>query len=172
MECEICGKGEADYVVFVEGARLSVCQACSRGAKIISSPSRYHERGSQKGGASAAGSSSSMPGGSHAKSEPEFELVENFGSRMRNARNKMKLPLSVLAEKLAEKESFLDRIENQKTHPSEELARKIEKELGITILEESSSSLAQDDSSKPVGSKKGLTLGDILEIEQKKKKNK
>jgi putative transcription factor len=91
---------------------------------------------------------------------------------MRDARNKMKLPLSVLAEKLAEKESFLDRIENQKTHPSQELARKIEKELGIIILEESSSAPMQDDKFKPSGSKKGLTLGDILEIEQKKKKNK
>ena len=98
-------------------------------------------------------------------------MAEGFGGTIRSARLRMKLPLSVLAERLAEKESFLERVEAEKTHPSPELARKLEKELNITLLEqaETLSGAALVESSKRAGSG-GRTLGDIVEFKNKDKK--
>ncbi|MFH1306962.1 MAG: multiprotein bridging factor aMBF1 [Candidatus Micrarchaeota archaeon] len=161
MECEICGADEGEYISLIEGARMNVCRTCSRMGKILKYPTAPAPKSELP----------TRPSPSSTKTESEFELVEGFGSKMKNARMKMKLPLAVLAEKLAEKESFLDRIEKEKTHPSPSLARKIEKELGITLIEESSpSSSAAAGEILKKSSSRGTTLGDILEIEKKKKK--
>lgn len=110
------------------------------------------------------------PAPSAAPSRPreiEWELVDGFGKLIALTRMRMQLPLAVLAERLAEKESYLERIEHEKVHPPILLVRKIEKELGIQLLEESSS-----EGSAPTdgpGRGGGTTLGDILQIERRKK---
>ena len=35
MDCEICGSEEAEYLVLVEGARLSLCRNCSDSGKVV-----------------------------------------------------------------------------------------------------------------------------------------
>lgn len=165
MECESCGKKMESYeayLVLIEGARLSVCPSCSRLGKVLQSPNSPKRQAPISYSAKPQSLSSLKSG---------FELVENYGQKMRQARNGLQLPLNVLAEKIAEKESFLERIENEKTLPSENLARKIEKELGIKLLEETSvQSQSDSDLPKKYLASKGLTLGDILEIEKKKKR--
>lgn len=159
MECEVCGAPDAPFMSLIEGARLHTCARCAHMGTTLMRPS-----------SSAHGES--IPAHSAMRSAaPEWELVEGFGDTIRIARMRMKLPLSVLAERLAEKESFLERVEGEKTHPSVEMARKIEKELNIKILEqgEGSSGAGNLLASLKKGSG-GRTLGDIVEIEQKKKK--
>lgn len=160
MECEVCGNGEGNFLAMIEGARMRVCADCARMGKILKFPQREIPKSSLQG------QSSQMKQTSRA----ELELVDGFGGKMKNARMKMKLPLSVLAEKLAEKESFLERIEGEKTHPSISLAKKIEKELGIKLVEEVPISSLPADVEGKLSASKGTTLGDILEITKKKKK--
>jgi putative transcription factor len=81
----------------------------------------------------------------------------------------MKLPLSVLAERLAEKESFLERIEAEKTRPSIELAKKLEKELNVKLLEPAEPS-SMPAIFEPSRKSSGRTLGDVVEFERKEKK--
>lgn len=163
MECESCGsKMEKDdsYLVLIEGAQLDVCFRCKRLGKIIRAPrSRYN---APSHGEDYTPRRSSM--------QSRFEIVENYGSKLRDARNKLTLPLQVLAERINEKESFLDRIEKQKTRPNETVAKKLEKELGIKILEEAEQSSTAIFETSKKRSSGGITLGDILEIEKKKKK--
>jgi putative transcription factor len=163
MECESCGsKMEKDdsYLVLIEGAKLDVCFRCKKLGKIIKAPRSNYNAPSH--GEDYTPKRKSM--------EPQFELVEDYGAKIRDARNSLTLQLNVLAERINEKESFLDRIEKQKTRPSESVARKLEKELGIKILEEAglrSTAIFETSKKKSSGA---ITLGDILEIEKKKKK--
>jgi putative transcription factor len=155
------------YLVNIEGARLQVCFKCRSLGKTIREPGAP-SRGFG-GGLQGKSGYSAQPRLSGPSMRMEFELVENYGQIVRSAREQMGLPLGVLAEKIAEKESFLERIEKQKTSPPISVAKKLEKELGIKILEETGE---EEGDSKPLkkSSSAGLTLGDILEIEKKKKK--
>ena len=121
-ECEICGAKAKDiYIVNVEDVELRVCTKCAKGKKIVSKP--VDRAAVRKKTASE-------------RKEEELQLVENYGNVIHNAREAMKLPLKVLAEMLNEKETLLLRIERQRTLPSLELTKKIEKALGIRLAEQ------------------------------------
>ncbi len=158
MECEICGRPDAAIFALIEGAKLRVCEACARGGKIL-----YVEQDEAPRGAVAA---QRQQAAQHTMDREEMDLVDGYGSKIKSAREKLGLPLAVLGERIAEKESFLDRIEKEHARPSPQLARKIEKELGIEILEKVSSMPFQS------GGKPGkeITLGDVIEVVKKKKK--
>lgn len=149
MECEICGADGADYVIAVEGAKLFVCAGCSGSGKLLRSPPRRQEEGQAP------------------RARQELEIADGYGQIIAGARKKLGLPLEVLAERINEKLSFLERVEHERTLPDEKVARKLEKELGITLLQEVSSGVAANAKD---GQGKGMTLGDILEIEQKKRR--
>ena len=156
MECEMCGREGAGYVAIVEGAKLKVCEECSKLGKVISEPRGYSEMRGRESGA----------GEQRKKEEPE--MVEDYGRRMKKAMERMGVPLSVIAEKLSEKESYLRRIENEAVMPDEHLARKIERELGIKLFEEGGGKKGGVAVSKK--GEGGLSLWDLAEMQKKKKK--
>ncbi len=123
-ECELCGKKISDvYVVEIDGVELGVCAGCARGKKVIRTNAKKSE-------------DKSIIVRRNTPKE-EAELIENFGEAVRNAREGMELSLPVLAEMLNEKESHLRHIEQQKTMPSAELTKKLEKFLNIKLTVES-----------------------------------
>lgn len=77
----------------------------------------------------------------------------------------MRLPLKVLAEMLNEKETLLLRVEQQRTMPSMELAKALEKALGIKLTE---SGQPQADGSGYGGKGEKVTLGDYIKRGEKK----
>lgn len=158
MECETCGAVDAPYLAIIEGAKMQVCGNCARMGRIITYPKAPP--------AAKPGSPSSSSAPTPA-SKMEFDLVEDFGMVMRNARVKMQLPLPVLAEMLNEKASFLERVEHGATRPSEALARKLEKELGIKLLEQVEAPVQGKFDTRGM---KEVTLGDILELQRKAKR--
>jgi len=123
MECEICGK-EANifYVVEVEGAVMNACAECAKGKKVID---KIDLNKQENKNAKAE----------KAKESEESEIIEHYGEAIRKAREKLGLPLNVLAERISEKESTLLRIEQEKTLPSDKIIKKLEKELGIKLIE-------------------------------------
>jgi putative transcription factor len=144
-ECEICGESGAYYYILLEGARLHACEICARHGKVLSSEIPVQEKKVKTETKSA-----------------KIELVADFGRRIKDARERMKIERKVLAEMANEKESFIERIENEKTIPSEALAYKLQKVLGIKLFEQVKY--------EQVGEKKkskGLTLGDVVIIKQK-----
>ena len=153
-ECEICGTGEAEYIVQVEGAKLNVCRDCSSSGKLIRGPPPkvYKPKPGEEG---VLGSG-----------RQEMEVAEGFGSLIASARKKMGLPLDVLAERINEKWSYLERVEHEKTLPDPKVCHKLEKELGIKLMVPVAIGAAV--ASKSTSG--GMTLGDILDIEMKKKK--
>ena len=121
-DCEICGrKTDTLYIIEVEGAELTSCAKCSEGKDVVDTI------GSDEGRAKAKGFSA-------AKAPVlEEELVDNFGDEIRKARERLGLPLNVLAERINEKESTLNRVEHGKMQPTVALTKKLEKQLGIRL---------------------------------------
>lgn len=91
-----------------------------------------------------------------------IEIVDDYAERIRNARIAMGLSREILAQMLKEKESTLRRIELGDLIPSIPLARKIEKILKITLIEEVNITTGEYKSSSLE-----LTLGDIAKIKRR-----
>ena len=126
-ECELCGSPvSAPYTVLVEGVELRVCAKCAKGKKVMSRP------------ATARAASSSIRGSAPKRvqkvKEEDLEVVEDYGSIIKKARESMGIPIKVLGEMINEKDTLLLRIEEQKTLPSIGLARKLERALNIKLL--------------------------------------
>lgn len=143
--CDICGKPEIFGVVEIERAKLCVCRSCAYGKKIL----QYLD--AEEG---------VMPTHTSQKPQEIEEIVENYGQIVRKAREKLSLPVEVLAEKIKENKRYIERIEREEVRPTLETARKLEKELGIKLIEKTLE-VAQS-----AGGKKQYaepTLGDLLE---------
>ncbi len=144
-ECEICGSKTNDvYIVNVEDVELRVCTKCAKGKKIVSKV--VDRKNAPKSVAKAA------------KSEAPL-LVENYGTKIHNARESMKLPLKVLAEMINEKETLLLRVEQERTLPPAELVKRLEKALGIKLTDTAELQVERNIS---VGGGDKITLGDYI----------
>jgi len=103
------------------------------------------------------------------KIDESFEVVEDYSSKVRQAREKLRLSHEDLGKKIGEKVSVLRRVEAGKMVPDTVLARKFEHALQIKLLVPASTVELKVPKtglvSKP---SKGLTLGDIAQIKTKK----
>ncbi len=100
----------------------------------------------------------------------ELEVVEGYGRIVRQARERAGLTRQELARKLFILENVLERIENEHLKPNEAVAKKLEKELGITLLGPRGEEDRQKPQSFSTGSSttgRGLTLADLVEIKKK-----
>ncbi len=145
-ECELCGSKMKDvYIVNVDEVELRVCTKCAQGKKIISKVVEQPKR----------------PGLPMKEAKKEIpQLIENYGSVIHAARESMKIPIKVLAEMISEKETLLLRVEQQRTMPSVELTKKLEKALGIRLAE--TSAQMQEGSLNRSGQGEGATLGEFV----------
>jgi putative transcription factor len=128
-ECELCGKRISEvYVVEIDGVELGVCASCARGKKVIRTNAKFPE---------TKGSSVRRK-----IQKEDAELIDKYGEAIKNAREKLKIPLPVMAEMINEKESHLRHVEQQKTMPSIELTKKLEKFINIKLTAESREEVA------------------------------
>ncbi|HSB46727.1 MAG TPA: multiprotein-bridging factor 1 family protein [Candidatus Bilamarchaeum sp.] len=153
LYCDICGRSPVRAQILVEGAKMLACGSCMRSGKVL------HRFDPDSPEAPQLPPPSAM--------ETSEEIVEDYGRLIRSRREKLGLPLSVVAERLKEREPFLNAIENGRLAPTLEVARKLEKELGIKLVEKVQSSLTP--SSSPSKSFTPPTLGDMIETKKKKK---
>ncbi len=150
-DCEICGRQISTvYVVKIENAIMNLCARCAKGKtpievieeQVKSRPSHMQEK----------------------KSAEEYEVVSDYGKRIRNAMSSMGLTTKVLAERINEKESVLIRVENQKLPPDDKLVKKLERELNVRLTQE----IKEERSRAPPRHNEPLTLGDMAIRKEKK----
>jgi putative transcription factor len=166
MQCEMCGaesKGPLKRVR-IEGAELSVCGACARYGTEL--------HGAVKSPAVPAG----KPAGYINPHVPQprrtrdlfdtigGDIVEDYADRIRTARLKLGLSQKDLALAMMEKELLIKKIEKGELIPEESVRKKIEKELSIKLIENSSS-----ESSDYHQSKMTTTMGDVIKIKKVKR---
>lgn len=166
MQCEMCGAESKVPLkrVRIEGAELSVCSACARYGTEL--------HGAAKSPAAPAG----RPTGtiqSHTvqqrRSRDLFDnlggdLVEDYADRIRNARLKLGISQKDLALAMMEKELLIKKIEKGELIPEEDVRKKIEKELGIHLIEDSSAESQDFHQSKMT-----TTMGDVIKIKKVKR---
>ena len=121
-ECDVCGRETpALYIVEIEGAEMAACESCSAGKNVIDIVGEEKKRVNTRPLKKAE--------------EPEEEVISGYGKAIRDARERLGMPLNVLAEIINEKESTMLRVEQERMLPSITLTKKIEKELGIKLTE-------------------------------------
>ncbi|NYZ73720.1 TIGR00270 family protein [Candidatus Micrarchaeota archaeon] len=155
LYCDICGKNQVRAQILVEGAKLLACGACMRSGKVLH---RFDE------GDETPPLVTSAP----VTLESGEEVTEGYGKTIRNARERMGLPIAVVAERINESEAYIHGIEAERLIPTLEVARKLEKELAIKLVEKVQASVGPTSS----GSRSFTppTLADMIDSKKKKGK--
>jgi len=159
MQCELCGKDcyECKLAV-VDGVRMMLCPSCMRhgeGVKgVVETPVNVQK--------SLLGRIR-RPKVRDIYKEMNRELVSGWNDLIKRARIKKRLSREELGFRIGERTVTVAKIENGDLRPSDKTVEKLEKELGITLVEE-----VRSVSTGSGGSHSGdLTLGDFLKTEKK-----
>ena len=94
----------------------------------------------------------------------EGDIVEDYADRVRNARMEKGLSQKDLALQLMVRELLIKKIEKSELIPEEEVRKKLEKALGIKLVD-----ILTSDSEKKTQAKISQTLGDLTVIRKAKK---
>jgi len=159
MRCEVCGaeiRGEPYYRV-IEGGRMTVCGRCAKFGTTDWDPSRPQIR-----------RTSSIPAPRRPRNELEaaevMELVDDYGLKIKKARQKKGLSVEDFARMINEKESVVKNLEREEFTPDSKLVRKIRNTLQVDVLEAPETGTRTQATSKPSS---GRTLGDLLKVTEK-----
>ncbi len=157
--CEICGrKTNKPYAVFIEGARVIICENCAKRYKNAEPLFKVEKRVNRV----------TRPKPIRKLSEKTFEIVDDFGSIVRKAREKRGMKIEELAKAIAEPESEVKKIEREELTPEIKVAKKLEKFLGVKLVMEITD---EDIENREISNKRDeITLGDIVVIKKKKHK--
>lgn len=162
--CEMCGKELPSLRrALIEGTVMSVCGNCVKfGVEQAGAQTEVTGR-SRTTAALEQRAVRSRPRDIYADA-PE-ELVEDYGARVRAARQKLGLSIEELGKQLNERQTELAKVESGTYHPTDTLVRKLEKALNIK-LKEKPETPAGVGGPKP---KSGpLTLGDLIKQQLEK----
>ncbi|SEO77927.1 putative transcription factor [Halogranum amylolyticum] len=169
-QCEMCGADKPSLTTTkVEGAELQLCDSCKdfgtevRTESASSTSTKYSTSSSKTDQSSgSSGSSSSSSDGSTRRRRDMFddmdEIAADYDERIRAAREKQGLSQEDLAGQLNEKASLIRKLERGDTLPSDDVQKKLEKKLGISLTEGSS----DEDADWSGGSSTTTTLGDVV----------
>jgi putative transcription factor len=123
MYCEICGvKIEEPHEIEIDGVKLHVCNRCARHGILILD--RFTE-GETK--------SEIRPG--TRRSLQMGEISQGYAQLIRNAREERGWTQKELAKRINEKASLIGKMERGKMTPDDHVREKIEKLLGINLIE-------------------------------------
>lgn len=138
----MCGKESSLFNAEIEGVVLQVCKDCAKYGKVLSrvrDPNFEQDskrEPSRTGRDGRFGSRFGYKNRLSAKEEPLEVISDNYSNLIRNTREKKGIKQEDFAKIINEKWSLVSGIESGKIKPSIELAKKIEKNLGIKIVEE------------------------------------
>jgi len=146
--CEICGdETKLPHRVSVEGSTLVACARCARmGVDLGEANPSFVAAGKRV-----------------RREDPEIAMAEGYGSLIKEARTKRGLKQEELARKIFEPDSTISKLEAEKMTPSEEMARKLERTLGIKLIE-----LVTHVPPERSELGKSLTLGDVVSIRKRR----
>lgn len=137
----MCGRQESLVTAEVEGVEMQICQNCShfgtvrRKADAVRVPQKKMH------------------------TDPAFRVNSNYASLLRQARERKGLSQEDFARSLQERESVVAKWEQGKMQPSVEIARRLEKMLGVSLVVED---IEQSFEKEKPAAADGFTLGDFM----------
>lgn len=152
INCDLCGKRvESPAKALIEGVQLDVCNDCAKFGKVVQQPKRLDAKAQIRQMQQSA------------KKEEKTELlVENYAEIIKKKRESMGLTQRDFANKINEKEAIIHKIETGSFTPPLSLAKKLERLLGVKLIEE------YEEKRSSFGAKKSeeFTLGDFIKIKK------
>ncbi len=145
----MCGQ-DADSLkkVKIEGAVLKVCDSCAEMGEEVKTSSKRQKK--KKSGSRSSGS----------KKGSSEVLVNDYGDRVKEAREDETLSIQELSDELNEKESLLKKVEQQELKPDKPLANKLSKRFNITLY----TNPEVTDYSQEKGDTRKATMEDVADI--------
>ncbi|MEM3725667.1 MAG: multiprotein bridging factor aMBF1 [Candidatus Bathyarchaeia archaeon] len=171
MRCEVCGRKihGKPYRVLIEGAKLLVCGECSKHGKIIwEEEPKLKPLTPKPKAALPLTQIQSKKTSANTVVDTNLELVEDFGLKVKQAREKLGLSHEELGKRLNEKVSVLKKIETGKMKPDNALATKLEHALKIKLLVPAAEEKIPK-ATVPKPASRELTLGDLIQLNKKDK---
>ena len=167
MRCEVCGrKIHADPTrALIESAILTVCFECSKHGKKITDEEYDRIYNPSKKLPPSFSLKSKKKRKIITKIEISQELISNYASKIRQAREKLGLTHEELGKKINEKASVLSKLETGKMTPNNRLVSKIEHALKLKLLVPISKDKTPSIFSKSSG--RELTMGDLIQFDKK-----
>jgi putative transcription factor len=173
LRCEVCGRKirGKPYKVIIEGARLTVCDGCSKHGELA-----WEEEPKPKVVLKPKGPRRTLKAQNKIPQmtplEATVELVDDFDVRIRQARERLGISHEELGRKLNEKVSLLKKIETRKMIPDNTLAIRLEHALKIKLILPASEEKVKIPQSKMAKStNRELTMGDLINLQQQGKKD-
>ncbi len=169
MQCEMCG-AEAKVPlkrIRIEGAELSVCNACAKyGTEVQGAPRTTASQAVRSPGQAGTGGTGPHP---VQRSRELFDrmggdLAEEYAERIRDARMKLGMTQKDLALAMMERELLVKKLEKGELIPEDEVRKKLEKTLNISLLDEGTSEPADLRHARMT-----TTMGDVIQIKKAKK---
>jgi len=157
VRCEVCGREirGKPYRRVIEGARMVVCEQCSRFGSEEWSPkptppprARLRRR-------------------DEVESAESLAPVEGYGSLIREARERLRLEHKEFARILGEKISTVKNLEKEELVPNQALAQKIKRILKIDVLTRETA----ETTFIPSPQKGAPTIGDLVKLKERKDKD-
>jgi len=162
MICEICGK-DVTFCrkVTIERVQLEVCSECAKfGIEAEKEPAK--EAGPMPVIAQRleVREKRSRPK-DVLESATKEDLAEDYGARIRTARERAGMTQKELAMKINERVTILSKIEALQMRPDEKVIAKLQKELGIALKEKVPEVVAAKESTRA-----SLTLADLIKMQK------
>jgi putative transcription factor len=167
MQCEMCGKSVGTRRYMVEGTVMNLGLECARYGTPMDAQAPTGSKAAIQQGLERR--EQRMTSRNVYDSGDATVMVEDYGPRIHKAREAKKLTLEQLGNKVQARVPELKHIEAGKLRPSDAVAKKLEKELGITLYE-TVEGPAPSVSGKKAAPGAGLTIGDLLRDAMAKKK--
>ncbi|MBX5328110.1 MAG: multiprotein bridging factor aMBF1 [Candidatus Bathyarchaeota archaeon] len=167
MRCEVCGRkifGKPLRVI-IEGAKLTVCNECSKHGTTIWEETKP-KVATPKPKATLQPLKTQSKKTTEAPVDAGLELIENFDSKIRQAREKLGLSHEELGKKINEKISVLKKIETGKIKPDNVLTTKLERALKVRLLVPASEEKTPQTNITKTSTRE-LTLGDLIQLNKK-----
>jgi len=157
MICEVCGKHVNEgFRVRLEGGFVLACSGCAALGEVVEV-------------ASTKKPIKTVPAAVTPEDfevDAEYELVDGFGGKVKERREKLGLTQEELGKMLNETASIIHRIELGRFEPSVDFARMLERKLRVRLLAPADKEVAPQAKAGDTGE---LTLGDTVVVRKRGK---
>ena len=154
--CEMCGKESRLISAEIEGGELRVCSGCAKYG-VINKPGQTGHVRSQF---------SNKRKRTNKSNAPELKVADNYAQSIRSIRESKSLNQEEFANLINEKESILAKWESGSLKPRLDIAKRLERVLGIKLI------VKEEPGEVKIEKKKfrseEFTLGDFVKVRKRK----
>ncbi len=163
MPCELCGrecKGGKEAII--DGAKMFVCPDCMKFAEGFVEPEPVRPSGQPQFQKAPIKRTLNIERDIYKDKGMQKELVNDWNHVIEQARKKKGLTREELGFKIGERTVTIAKLENGDLRPSDQTIAKLEKELGIQLMEE----VKEVPTGPQKGSQAAFTLGDFIKTDK------